>query len=129
MYCRLYEHPDPAEDIIRQCIKSLIIHAIDKSLNKGSDSNNTIRVGFIHEIYRRLFRNKLELYIDDFDSTYLTLGWNQCCRQYKGVSRTDYTDCKIRFPLTVTLYLDLTIVRKTQTYIEMIKMHIVKEYY
>ena len=80
------------------------------------------------------------MYLDDFDTTYFTSGWDQCCRQYKGVSRTVYTGCRIRFPLTVTLYLDWTkphrfytdtdgtVARKKQTYIEMLRMHILKDY-
>ena len=105
--CRLYEHPRPTEELIREYTHSFV-HAIDKSLNRGSDRDNTIRVGFRHDVYRRLFRSKLELYLDDFDTTYFRPGWDQCCRQYKGVDTTIYTGCKIRFPLTVTLYLDWT---------------------
>ena len=135
--CRLYEHPD--QELIREYTQTLM-HAIDRSLSKGSDGDNTIRIAFRHDVYRRLFRNKLELYLDDFDKTYFTPGWDQCCRQYKGVSRTIYAGCKVRFPLTITLYLDWTkpsrfyidntdkiIVRKKQIYIEMIRVQIVKD--
>ena len=91
-----YEHPDPAEELIRECTQTLM-HAIDKSLSKGSDRDNTIRVAFRHNIYRRLFRNKLKLYLDDFDTTYFTPGWDRCCSQYKVVRRTIYTGYKVRF--------------------------------
>ena len=101
--CRLYEHPDPAEELIREYTQTLM-HAIDRSLSKGSDRDNTIRIAFIGTTFTEDYL--LELYLDDFDKTYFTPGWDQCCRQYKGVSRTIYTGCKVRFPLTMTLYLD-----------------------
>ena len=69
--CRLYEHPDPAEELITECTQTLM-HAIDKSFSKGSDRDNTIRVAFRYDVYRRLFRNKLKLYLNNFDATFYT---------------------------------------------------------
>ena len=60
---RLYKHPELVEELIREWTQTLM-HAIDKSLTKGSDRDNTIKVAFRHDIYRRQFRNKLELYLE-----------------------------------------------------------------
>ena len=117
------------------------MHAVDKSLNLGTDRNNTIRFPFRHDLYRFLFCDKTELNIEDFDSTYFTPGWDQCCRQYKGVANTVYTGCRLKFPLTITLYLDWTkperfykdndgtVVKKKRTFIEMISVDLDKEDY
>ena len=69
---------------------SNFMHAVDKSLNLGSDRDNTFRFPFRHDVYKYLFRDSTELNIDDFDLTYFTPGWDQCCRQYKVVANTVY---------------------------------------
>ena len=92
--CRLYEHPRPTKDLIREYTHNSI-HAIDKTLIRGSDRDNIIKVCFRLDVYRRLFRNKLELYLDDFNTTYFPLGWDQCSKQHKEVDTTTYTGCKI----------------------------------
>ena len=89
--------------------------------------------------YKYFFRDSTELNIEDFDSTYFVPGWDQCYRQYKGVATTLYTGCRIRFPLTVTLYLDWTkperfykdsngtVVKKKCIFVEMVKINLNKE--
>ena len=117
-------------------------HAVATSLNLGSDRDNTIRCHFRHDVYRYLFKDRTELKFDDFNSTYFTPGWDQCCRQYKGVAQTVYTSCRIEFPLTIALYLDWdkpeqfykddnseTIVKSKRTFVEMIRININKSDY
>ena len=136
-----YENPEPSKKDIRDSANNFR-HTVAKSLNLGSDRDNAIRCHFRHDVYRYLFRDRTELNFDDFDSTYFTPGWDQCCRQYKGVAKTVYTGCRIEFPLTIILYLDWdkskrfykdnnseTIVKSKRTFVEMIKININKSEY
>ena len=136
--CSAYENPEPSKKVIQDNVDNFM-HTVNKL---GSDRHNTIRCPFRHDVCRYLFRDKTELNFDDFDSTYFKPGWDQCCRQYKGVIKTVYTGCRIEFPLTVTLYLDWTkperfykddnsgtIVKKKRIFVEMIKININKSDY
>ena len=65
----VYENPEPSKKEIRNCVNNYR-HAVAKSLNLGSDRDNTIRCHFRHDVYRYLFKDRTELNFDDFDSTY-----------------------------------------------------------
>ena len=139
LLCSAFEHPaEPPRSLIQENVANFM-HAVDKSLNLGTDRDNTIRFPFRHDVYKYFFRDSTELNIEDFDSTYFVPGWDQCYRQYKGVATTLYTGCRIRFPLTVTLYLDWTkperfykdsngtVVKKKCIFVEMVKINLNKE--
>ena len=83
-YCiyRSYNTPHPSSDAIQDAIGNFTL-AINNSLRKGSSREFTLHVVFRHDVYRDLFLNKKELFLDDFNPRYFKIGWDQCYHNFR----------------------------------------------
>ena len=112
---------------------------MDSSLRKSCIRTTILRIHFRHDVYRFLFHDKTELVLGDFDEQYFPLGWNQWCRQYGTDDNQSYYGHSIVFLLKVHRYLqwtrpnsfiklsDGTVRQKQKTFLEMIRVDIIKE--
>ena len=135
---REFINPHPQEHAIQESIGNFTL-AIDRSLRVECWRKTKLRIHFRHDVFRFLFQDREELTLDDFDSNYFPYGWNQWYRQYGRTAHARYCGRTIVFPIRVTCCLDWTgckgFVRtadgtlqpKQRSFVEMIKVHIVKE--
>ena len=98
---RNFHHPQPQETI-RDSVGHFLA-AIDRSLRVEYYRDTTLRIPFLHEVFRYLFRHKTKLTLHDFSSTYFPLGWDQCYRRFgSDASKTPLWRGRcIVFPLEV----------------------------
>ena len=106
--CSSYNNPAVEEDIIEEhAIR--IMHTVDRRLSVGSKhSDKYIRILFRHDVFRKLFKGKDNLYEGDFDPQYFRPGWEASLKKYIGVNRTIYNGSKVVFPILVRPYLTWT---------------------
>ena len=135
--CRQYANPLPQEHIIKEAVGHFTL-AIDKSLRVDCIRNTTLRIPFRHDVARFLFKNKDELTQDDFNSDYFPYGWNQWYRKHGDGDSVRYYGRTIVFPVRIECYLqwtrpngfvmntDNTVTPKQQTFVEMLRVDIVK---
>ena len=135
---RKFNHPVPEDCTIREAVGNFT-SAMDKSLRKSCIITNILRIQFRHDVFRFLFGDKTELALGDFDEQYFSLGWNQWCRQYGTDDNPSYYGHSIVFPLKVHSYLqwtrqnsfmklpDGTVQQKQRTFLEMIRVDVIKE--
>jgi len=111
------------------------LHAVEGSLRVGCIRKTVLRIPFRLDVYRFLFSDKTELYQQDFDEKYFTLGWFQWYRKFD-----EFTYCghAIVFPLKVKCFLQWTksngfvkddngtLLEKPRTFVETIRVKIFK---
>ena len=136
--CREFNNPHPQEHVIRESVGNFTL-AIDKSLRVECFKNTVLRVPFRHDVFRFLFQDRQELNIADFNNDYFPYGWNQWYRKYGSTAHARSCGRTIVFPIRMTCYLqwtrpngfvktlDGTLQQKQHTFIEMIRVHIVKD--
>ena len=86
---RDFHHPQPQEQTIRESV-GCFLAAIDRSLRVACYRDTVFRIAFSHEV---LFKQKTELTIQDFNSTYFPSGWNQCYQQFGSINPTWHGRC------------------------------------
>jgi len=91
-----YDSPQIEDWVIRHKVHKFICK-VDSCLDKSVSRGLFFSVEVYHDVYRKLFGEKLELYQSDFCSRYFTCDWD--CN-YKNSSGT-YRGQKIRYPLVV----------------------------
>ena len=134
---RRFADPHPQEHVIREAIAHFTL-AIDRSLRVPCISKTLLRIPFRHDVVRFLFHEKVELFLGDFNSDYFPYGWNQWYRQYGNYPDVSYNGRTIVFPIRIQCYLqwtrpkgfvmnnDRTVRQKQRSFVEMLKVHIVK---
>ena len=135
---REFNNPHPQEYVVREAVGNFTL-AIDRSLRVACTKNTILRIPFRHDVVRYLFQDKHELTLSDFDNNFFPYGWNQWYQQHGSPTNATYCGRTIVFPIRIKCYLqwtrpngfvknsDNTIQPKRQTFIEMIRVYIVKE--
>ena len=131
-------NPHPQEHVVREAIGHFTL-AIDRSLRVACFKNTVLRIPFRHDVVRFLFQDKDELTLGDFNNDYFPYGWNQWYQQYGSSTNACYYGRTIVFPIKIQCYLqwtqpkgfvknnDGTVTPKQRTFIEMLRVYIVKE--
>ena len=137
-YYRKFNHPVPKDGTIREAVGNFT-SAMDRSLRKSCIRASILRIQFRHDVFRYLFGNKKELVLGDFDEHYFPSGYNQWCRQYGTDDNPSYYGHSIVFLLKVRTYLqwtrrnsvfklpDRTLQQKQRTFLEMIRVDVIKK--
>jgi len=93
-----YDSPQIEDWVVRHEVHKFICK-VDSCLDKSVSRGLFFSVEFYHDVYRKLFGDKLELYQSDFCSRYFERDWD--CN-YKNTSGT-YRGQKIHYPIRCTL--------------------------
>lgn len=97
---RSFNAPAPTSDIIQDNVGRLTM-TIDKSLKSGSSKHMSFNIEFRHDVYRHLWGDNTLLNLEDFDSCYFSLGWDQYYK-YNDDEEQNY-GTRIIFPIKTKL--------------------------